>query len=92
MYNTCKSQVDDVVLEVPNFTSLIFKSTMHFGLSCANDAPVIWNNLPDNVYSATSLSSIRKKLKSYLFAKHTNPSFLFLPQVLSGLVVSKFGI
>ena len=29
----------------------------------AFDAPKIWNELPDNVHSATSIASFRKKLK-----------------------------
>ena len=32
-----------------------------FGLRFACDAPKVWNDLPDDVVSATSLSSIRKR-------------------------------
>ena len=37
-----------------------------FGLSFAYDAPKIWNELPDDVRSATSIASFRKKLKAYI--------------------------
>ena len=33
------------------------------------DAPKIWNDLPNDVHSATSMASLRKKLQTYLFAK-----------------------
>ena len=45
----------------------------HFGLSFAYDAPMIWNDLPDEVRSANSLASFRSKLKSYLFGKTYPP-------------------
>ena len=35
----------------------------------------IWNDLPDVVCSAKSLFSLRKKLKTYLFAKAYLPYF-----------------
>ena len=34
---------------------------------------LIWNDLPDDVRSAKSLSSFRKKLKTYLFEKAYPP-------------------
>ena len=64
VYNTGKSQADGVSLEVPHFG--LFKSTKHFGLK-------IWNDLPDDVRSATSLHSFRNKLKTYLFAQAYPP-------------------
>ena len=66
VYRTRRSQSDGVLLEVPHCAS-IYKSKKHFGLSFAYDAPRIWNDLPDDVRSAKSLSSFRKKLKTYLF-------------------------
>ena len=71
-YNTRRSQSDGIFLEVPHFGS-IFKSRKHFGLSFAYDAPMIWNDLPDEVRSANSLASFRSKLKSYLFGKAYPP-------------------
>ena len=71
-YNTRRSQSDGIFLEVPHFAS-VFKSRKHFGLSFAYDAPMIWNDLPDEVYSANSLASFRSKLKSYLFGKAYPP-------------------
>ena len=57
IYNTHKSQADGVFLEVPDFDPSVYKSSKHFGLSFAYDAPKIWNDLPDEVHSATSLHS-----------------------------------
>ena len=72
-YNTRRSQSDGIFLEVPHFAS-VFKSQKHFGLSFAYDAPMIWNDLPDEVRStANSLASFRSKLKSYLFGKAYPP-------------------
>ena len=68
MYKTRKSQSQGVLLEVPHFAS-IYKSKKHFGLSFAYNAPVIWNDLPDDVRPAKCLFSFRKKLKTYLFEK-----------------------
>ena len=60
-------------LTVPPFHSSVFKSTKHFGHSFTFDAPKIWNDLPQDVRSATSVASFRKKLKTYLFAKAYPP-------------------
>ena len=38
-YNTHSSQSDSVVLEVAQFVHSVHKSTRHFGLSFAYDAP-----------------------------------------------------
>ena len=70
--NTRGSQSDGMFLEVPHFAS-VFKSRKHFGLSFVYDAPMIWNDLPDEVHSANSLASFRSKLKSYLFGKAYPP-------------------
>ena len=56
VYRTRSSQSDGVLLEVPHCAS-IYKSKKHFGHSLAYDAPRIWNDLPDDVCSAKSLSS-----------------------------------
>ena len=72
VYRTRRSQSEGVLLEVPHFAS-IYKSKKHFGCSFAYDAPMIRNNLPDDVRSAKSLSSFRKKLKTYLFEKAYPP-------------------
>ena len=76
------------LLEVPHFAS-IYKSKKHFGLSFAYDAPMIWNDLPDDVRSAKSLSSFRKKLKTYLFEKAYPPfisSFSMVPTPAMSLI------
>ena len=72
VYRMSRSQSDSVLLEVQHFAS-IYKSKKYFGLSFAFDAPRIWNDLPDDVRSAKSLSSFRKKLKTYLFEKSYQP-------------------
>ena len=41
VYNTHKNQADGVFLEVPHFAISVFKSSKHFGLSFAYDAPKI---------------------------------------------------
>ena len=71
-YNTCRSQSDGMFLEVSHFAS-VFSTQKHFGLSFAYDAPMICNDLPDEVRSATSFASFRSKLKSYLFGKSYPP-------------------
>ena len=71
-YNTLQSQSDGMFLDFPHFAS-VFKSQKHFGLSFMYDAPMIWNDLPDEVHSANSLALFRSKLKSYLFGKAYPP-------------------
>ena len=41
-----------------------------------------WNNQPDDVRSATSLSLFRNKLKTYLFAKPSTHPRLFLTSLV----------
>ena len=72
-YSTRHSHPDRQYLTVPPFHSSVFKSAKHFGHSFAFDAPKIWNDLPQDVRSATSVASFRKKLKTYLFAKAYPP-------------------
>ena len=55
VYNTCKSQADGVFLEVSHFATSVYKSTKYFCLSFAYDARKIWNDLPDDVRSVTSV-------------------------------------
>ena len=62
-----------VFLEVPHFATSVYMSTKHFDFSYAHDVPKIWNDLPDDVCSATSFHSSRKKLKTYLFAQAYPP-------------------
>ena len=69
VYNTHKSQAVGVLFEVPYFATSVCKSAKHFGLSFAYDAPKIWNVLPDDARSATSLHSFRKKPKTYSLCK-----------------------
>ena len=64
VYNTCRRQAYGVLLKVPNFASSVYKSTKHFCLSFAYNAPKICNDLPDDVYSATSLHIQKEVCKS----------------------------
>ena len=61
------------VLEVPQFIPSVHKSTKQFGFSFAYSAHKVWDELPDDIYSATSLLSFRKKLDAYLFTKAHPP-------------------
>ena len=72
-YSTRHSHPGHQYLTVPPFHSSVFKSAKHFGHSFAFDAPKIWNDLPQDVRSATSVASFRKKLKTYLFPKANPP-------------------
>ena len=84
VFITCKSQADGVFLEVPHFATSIYKSSKHFGLSFAYDAPKVWNDLPDDASLATSLHSFKQNLKTYLFAPAYPPEFLLFPVSLRG--------
>ena len=72
-YHTRLSQSDGIILHVSQYQPSIYKSTKQFGLSFAYDVPKIWNELPDDVRSATSIASFRKKLKAYLFCQAYPP-------------------
>ena len=56
MCNTRKSQAGGVLPEIPHFATVVYKSTKHYPY----DARKIWNDLHDDVPSATSLYSFRK--------------------------------
>ena len=62
--STCTSQIGRVALEVPQFDSSVYKSTEHFGFSFAYDTSVVWNNLPDDVHSVTSLAFFQKEIEN----------------------------
>ena len=72
-YRTRRSHPNCPYLTVPPFRPSVFKSVKHFDHSFAFDAPRIWNELPQDVRSATSVASFRKKLKTYLYAKAYPP-------------------
>ena len=85
------SIVPDIVTQIVN--TLQFLLSTHQSLSqlkilaivFAFDTPKIWNELPHDVRSATSFSSISKKLKSYLFAKAYPPQPSLSPLCLLGI-------
>ena len=66
-YNTRRGSTQKRFLEVSHFSPSVHKSKKQFNNSLAFDAPAIWNALPDDIRSAPSISSFRKRLKSHLF-------------------------
>ena len=51
--------VDDILLDVPKFTSRAFVVS----------APTLWNSLPCEIRTSTTIGSFKSKLKTYLFFK-----------------------
>ena len=69
-YNTMHSRMEGEVLEVLQFFFHLFiNQSSNLGFSFAYNAPKVWNDLLDDICSATSLLSSLKKLKSYFFTK-----------------------
>ena len=65
-----------------NFVHLYKKSERHFSHSLAYDAPKVWNDLPAEIRSASSLACFRKKLDIPIHQSiSTIVFFLFLPVV-----------
>ena len=50
--------------------------------SLAFDAPKIWNELPNDVHSVTSVASFSEKNKTYVFAKAYPPQPPLSPRCL----------
>ena len=72
-YNTRRSQSVVNFLNVPKFQPTIHKFTKQFGFSFAFDAPTVWNSLPEDIRASHTIASLRKKLKTYLYAKAYPP-------------------
>ena len=72
-YSTRYSHSDRQDLTVSTFPIIRLQVNHTFCNSFTMDAPKIWNEIPDDVRSATSIASFRKKLKTYLFAKAYPP-------------------
>ena len=68
--------MDGEFLVVPHFILSVHKSTKQFGFGFAYDAPKVWNELPDDISSATSLFSFKKNLKDDLLTKAYPPQVL----------------
>ena len=58
---------------VPHFISSVHQSTMQFGFTLAMMFIKVWNELLEDIHSAISILSFRKKLKAYLFTKAYPP-------------------
>ena len=69
------STVPDVVTLIGNIWQFLLstpysnKSVKHFGHSFAFDALKIWNDLPNDVLSATSVTTFSRQFKIHLFLK-----------------------
>ena len=72
-YNTRRSQSFANFLNVPKFQPKIHKSTKQFGFSFAFDAPTVWNSFPEDIRASPTITSFRKKFKTYLYAKAYPP-------------------
>ena len=73
VYTTQSNQIDSEVLKVPEFIQSLHKSTKRLGFSFVCNTPKLWNVLPDDIHSATSLLSFRNTLKAYVFTKAYPP-------------------
>ena len=80
------------VLEVPQFIPSVETSFKQLGFNFVYNAPKVWNKLPYEIHSVTSLLSFRKKLKAYLIIKaylpHVLSYSLIVPVVLTPFCVS----
>ena len=65
--NTRRNSPDQMYLHVPAYKPSVIKSKVHFQSSFSYDGPTLWNSLPHDIRSASSLSMFRRKLKTYLF-------------------------
>ena len=72
-YNTRRSQSVANFLNVPKFQPTTPTSTEQFGFSFAFDAPTVWNSLPEDIRASPTITSFRKKLKTYLYTKAYPP-------------------
>ena len=54
--NTMNGKMEGGVLEVSQFIPSVHKSTKHLDIGFANAALKVWNELPGEIRSATSLS------------------------------------
>ena len=66
-YNTRRGSIDKRFLAVPQFQPSLHKSKKQFNNCLAFDGSTLWNTLPDNIRTAPSLTSFRKRLKSHFF-------------------------
>ena len=65
--NTRRSSPDQMYLHIPAYKPSVIKSKVHFQFSFSHDGPTLWNSLPHDIRSASSLSMFRRRLKTYLF-------------------------
>ena len=71
-----------LMLDVPHFASLVYKSTTQFCLSFAHDAPEIWNDLLDDVRHFSLL--IQKEVENLSLNLHLCKGLQSFPVFLPG--------
>ena len=72
-YNTRCSQSVANFLNVQKFQPTIHKSSKQFGFSFAFDAPTVWNSFVEDICASLTITSFRKKLKTYVCVKAYPP-------------------
>ena len=65
--NTRRSIPEQIYLHVPLYKTSIYKSKVHFQNRLSFDGPTLWNALPHDVRSASTLTGFKRKLKTHLF-------------------------
>ena len=66
-YDTRQTDPELKYMHVPLFDNSKFKYKKIFNNTFSHVAPLLWNNLPDKIRTATSLLSFRKYLKTHLY-------------------------
>ena len=65
-FNTKQGRLDQRFQQVPQFCPSLHKSEKQFGHSFALDACTIWNEMSDDICSASSATSFRRKLRYHI--------------------------
>ena len=73
IYNTRHSEPTRHMLTIPHYDYKRHKSFKHLSNSYFYSAPRLWNSLPETCRCASSLSSFRAHLKTYLWTKSYPP-------------------
>ena len=72
-FRSRRSKPSNKYLQKPTYNSIVHKSKKEFNNSFSYDAPNLWNNLPDNIRLAPTLTTFRSRLKTYLFQQAFPP-------------------
>ena len=60
---------DEIFFKVPQCYPSVHKTNKCFDHTFTFDAPIVWNDLPDDVHSASNPVCLRKKVKPYVFKR-----------------------